>query len=168
MSLANLLRLFGLGARESEDQLRVIALRREELAGLTDDELRRSAREARDKAEVVEVVALTAAVAERVLALRMFDVQIAAALALQRGEIAEMQTGEGKTLSAVPAVIWYALQGRGVNVLTANDYLARSDAVWMGGVYDWFGLSVGSLSQGMAAEERRAAYQSDVTYATAK
>ena len=63
-----------------------------------------------------------------------------------------MQTGEGKTLAAVPAVVWYALKGRGVHVLTANDYLARRDALWMGGIYDWFGLSVAHISQNMPAE----------------
>ena len=63
-----------------------------------------------------------------------------------------MQTGEGKTLAAVPAVIWYARKGRGVHVLTANDYLARRDARWMREIYDWFGLSVGHISQDMSAE----------------
>jgi preprotein translocase subunit SecA len=97
----------------------------------------------------------------------MFDVQILGALALQRGHIAEMQTGEGKTLAAVPAAIWYARKGRGTHVLTANDYLARRDAKWMRGIYDWFGLSVAHISQNMPAERRRAAYLCDVTYATA-
>jgi preprotein translocase subunit SecA len=106
-------------------------------------------------------------IAERVLGLHLFDVQILGALALQRGHIAEMQTGEGKTLAAVPAVIWYALQGRGAHVLTANDYLARRDATWMRGIYDWFGLSVAHISQNMTPERRRAAYLCDVTYATA-
>jgi preprotein translocase subunit SecA len=78
-----------------------------------------------------------------------------------------MQTGEGKTLAAVPAVIWCALHRRGVHVLTANDYLARRDAAWMSGIYRWFGLSVGHLSQNMPAGRRRAAYQCDVMYATA-
>jgi preprotein translocase subunit SecA len=97
----------------------------------------------------------------------MFEVQIAGALALQRGAIAEMQTGEGKTLASVPAVIWYALHGRGSHVLTANDYLARRDAAWMGGIYEWFGLSVAHIAQHMSAPERRAAYLCDITYATA-
>jgi preprotein translocase subunit SecA len=110
---------------------------------------------------------LAAVIASRVLRLEMFDVQILGALALARGHIAEMQTGEGKTLAAVPAAIWYARQGRGVHVLTANDYLARRDAAWMRGIYDWFGLSVGHVSQNMPADRRRAAYQCDVTYATA-
>jgi preprotein translocase subunit SecA len=164
---ANLLRLFGLGDRESEDQLRAITRRREDLSGLTDDQLRSAAKDLPRDADVVETFALAAAVAERVLGLRMFDVQIRGALALQHGNIAEMQTGEGKTLAAVPAVIWFARQGRGTHVLTANDYLARRDAAWMGGIYEWFGLSVGYVSQNMPAEQRRAAYLCDVTYATA-
>jgi preprotein translocase subunit SecA len=102
-------------------------------------------------ADAIETFALAAVIAARVLGLQMFDVQILGALALQRGQIAEMQTGEGKTLAAVPAAIWYARQGRGVHVLTANDYLARRDAAWMRGIYDWFGLSVGHISQDMPA-----------------
>src|SRR5262245_2715524 len=78
-----------------------------------------------------------------------------------------MQTGEGKTLTAVPGVIWYARRREGVHVLTANDYLARRDAEWMRGVYEWFGLSVGVVEQQMDPADRRAAYRADVTYATA-
>jgi preprotein translocase subunit SecA len=133
-------------------------------APLGDDELKAAAREA---SSLPEVVAVTAAVAARVLGLHMFDVQLQGALALADGRIAEMQTGEGKTLAAVPAVIWYARSGEGVHVLTANDYLARRDAEWMRGIYAWFGLSVGVIQQGMAAHERQTAYRCDVTYATA-
>jgi preprotein translocase subunit SecA len=158
---------FGLRDRQSEAQLREICHRREQLSALSDNELKSAAAAARDNAEVVETFALAAVIAERVLGLRMFDVQILGALALQRGHIAEMQTGEGKTLAAVPAVIWYALKGRGVHVLTANDYLARRDALWMGEIYNWFGISVAHISQNMPAEWRRAAYGCDVTYATA-
>jgi preprotein translocase subunit SecA len=118
-------------------------------------------------ADAIETFALAAVIAARVLGLQMFDVQILGALAMHRGQIAEMQTGEGKTLAAVPAAIWYARQGRGVHVLTANDYLARRDAAWMRGIYDWFGLSVGHISQDMPAADRRAAYRCDLTYATA-
>jgi len=121
----------------------------------------------RRDADVAETFALAAVIAARLLGLQMFDVQILGALALHRGQIAEMQTGEGKTLAAVPAAIWYARQGRGTHVLTANDYLACRDATWMRGIYDWFGLSVGYISQDMSAERRRAAYLCDVTYATA-
>jgi preprotein translocase subunit SecA len=114
-----------------------------------------------------EVIAITAVVAARVLGLDMFDVQLRGALALGAGRIAEMQTGEGKTLAAVPAVVWYARSGDGVHVLTANDYLARRDADWMRGIYTWFGLSVGVIQQGMEPEARRTAYRCDVTYGTA-
>lgn len=170
MSFGKVMRFLGLGDHESEDQLRAISGLRKELSGLTDAELR-----SRPRTGVAEVYALAAVVAERLLGLRMFDVQILGALALQRGDIAEMQTGEGKTLAAVPAVIWFALQGRqnggdrsgGVHVLTANDYLARRDAAWMRPIYEWFGLSVGNISQDMSAVQRRAAYVCDVTYATA-
>ncbi len=163
----NIMRFLGLREHESEDKLRAITRRREELSALTDDELKAAARAIRGEADVVETFSLAAVIAERVLGMRMFDVQILGALALQRGHIAEMQTGEGKTLAAVPAVVWYAVKGRGTHVLTANDYLARRDAIWMGGIYDWFGLSVGYISQNMPAERRRDAYLCDVTYATA-
>jgi preprotein translocase subunit SecA len=162
-----LLRLFGIRDREFEGQLRAISQRRLKLSELPDDQLRSTARALPCEADVVETFALAAAIAERVLRLHMFDVQIQGALALQRGYIAEMQTGEGKTLAAVPAVIWYARQGHGAHVLTANDYLARRDALWMRGIYDWFGLSVGHISQTIPPEQRRAAYLCDVTYATA-
>jgi preprotein translocase subunit SecA len=97
----------------------------------------------------------------------MFDVQFEGALALARGKIAEMQTGEGKTLAAVPAVVWYAKEGQGVHVMTVNDYLARRDAQWMAGIYEFLGLSVACVQQGMRMEERRRAYACDITYATA-
>jgi preprotein translocase subunit SecA len=167
MNLGKVLRFLRLVDRESEAQLKTILQRREALDALTDDEIRIDARSLREKPDLVETFALAAVVAERVLNLRLFDVQIQGALALARGDIAEMQTGEGKTLAAVPAVIWYALGGRGVHVLTANDYLARRDAHWMGPIYEWFGLSVGHLSQSMTAGERRAAYNCGITYATA-
>ncbi len=167
MSFRKLLRLIGLGDGESQDHLRAINQRRQELSGLSDDQLQSTARALPRNADLVETFALTAVIAARVLGLQMFDVQMLGALALQRGEIAEMQTGEGKTLAAVPAVIWYARQGRGTHVLTANDYLARRDAAWMRPVYEWFGLSVGHISQNMTTEARRAAYLCDVTYATA-
>jgi preprotein translocase subunit SecA len=166
--LAKAMRALGLVRHETEDQLKAILARREELRALNDEQLRFAARCLRgNAADHVETFAVAAAVAERVLGLRLFEVQILGALAMQRGDIAEMQTGEGKTLAAVPAITWFALQGRGVHVLTANDYLARRDAAWMGGIYEWFGLSVAHISQGMSPEQRRVAYASDITYATA-
>ncbi len=113
------------------------------------------------------VFAVCIAAAERVLGLKMFDVQLEGALALTAGKIAEMQTGEGKTLAAVPAVAWFARTGAGVHVMTVNDYLARRDAEWMGGIYERLGLSVGFIQQGMGIEDRRRAYACDITYATA-
>ena len=160
--VGKVLQFLGLGDREAENRLLAITRLRDELSGLNDAQLR-----LHPKDDLIATFALTAVVAERLLGLRMFDVQILGALALQRGDIAEMQTGEGKTLAAVPAVVWFALQGRGVHVLTANDYLARRDAAWMRPVYEWFGLSVGHISQDMSTAERRAAYRCDVTYATA-
>jgi preprotein translocase subunit SecA len=117
--------------------------------------------------DLSDVIALAAVVADRVLGLKMFDVQLQGSLALAAGKIAEMQTGEGKTLAAVPAVIWFAREGAGVHVMTVNDYLARRDAQWMGGIYEFLGLSVGHAQQGMTTEERRRAYACDITYATA-
>jgi preprotein translocase subunit SecA len=105
--------------------------------------------------------------AERLLGLELFDVQLQGALALADGRIAEMQTGEGKTLAAAPAIAWLAKAGKGVHVMTVNDYLARRDARWMGPIYEFFGHSVGCIQQGMDSEERKRAYGCDITYATA-
>jgi preprotein translocase subunit SecA len=147
-----------------ESKIPSINRRRAELASLSDDDLKTAGRRATD---LVETIAVTAVIAARVLGLEMFDVQLQGALALASGKIAEMQTGEGKTLAAVPAVAWYAKAGQGVHVLTVNDYLARRDAAWMGGIYQFLGLSVGYIQQGMSIGERQRAYACDVTYATA-
>jgi preprotein translocase subunit SecA len=149
---------------QHESLIPTINLRRAELAKLSDVELKAIGRSA---TKLPEVFALTAVVAARVLGLEMFDVQLQGALALASGKIAEMQTGEGKTLAAVPAVVWYAKAGLGVHVMTVNDYLARRDAKWMGGIYEYLGLSVGYIQQGMSFEERKRAYACDITYATA-
>jgi preprotein translocase subunit SecA len=141
-----------------------VSSRRHDYARLDDCELKRTARAAR---ALPEVIAAAAAVAERVLGVRMFDEQVRAAIALTRGRIVEMQTGEGKTLAAVPAIAWYAREGRGVHVLTANDYLAARDAEWMGDIYAWMGLTVASIGRQSTPEERRAAYRADITYTTA-
>jgi preprotein translocase subunit SecA len=116
---------------------------------------------------LADVIALVAVVADRVLGVRMFDVQLQGALALTAGKVVEMQTGEGKTLAAVPAVAWYAKEAQGVHVMTVNDYLARRDAEWMGGIYEFLGLSVGHIQQGMGMKDRRLAYARDIAYATA-
>src|SRR5665213_2117430 len=161
------MRFLGLVDNQPEAGLSAITQRREKLSELTDDQLKSAATDLRGSRDVTETFAMTTVIAQRVLGLQMFDVQLLGALALQKGHIAEMQTGEGKTLAAVPAVIWYALHGRGVHVLTANDYLAQRDARWMSDIYHWFGLSVGHISQNMSSEQRRFAYLCDVTYAAA-
>src|SRR6185369_6645358 len=112
---------------------------------------------------LLEVIATVAVAASRVLSLGMFEVQLQGALALARGGIAEMQTGEGKTLACTPAVAWYARSGKGVHVMTVNDYLARRDARWMGGIYQMLGLSVGCIQQTMTAQQRSAEYARDIT-----
>jgi len=114
-----------------------------------------------------EVVAVTAVTAARVLGLEMHDEQLMAALALTEGQVVEMQTGEGKTLAAVPAIAWLARNHQGVHVLTANEYLARRDAEWMRGIYERLGLTVASIDQAASTADRRAAYRADITYATA-
>jgi preprotein translocase subunit SecA len=121
----------------------------------------------RESADLADAIAVVAVVAARTLQLEMFDVQLQGALALGRGKIVEMQTGEGKTLACTPAVAWYARAGNGVHVMTVNDYLARRDARWMGPIYQSLGLSVGCIQQTMGPAERRAAYRCDITYATA-
>ena len=102
-------------------------------AALDDQQLGEAARNA---ATLPQVVAVTTLLASRVLGIGLFDVQLQAALALADGKIVEMQPGEGKPVAAVPAIAWFARGGQGVHVLTANDYLARRDARWMGGIYD--------------------------------
>jgi preprotein translocase subunit SecA len=160
-----LLRIFGLAdPSSSRDPLARIHSLHQQFAAQDEAALQNHAKTTKD---MHETFAITALVAERVLKLKMFDVQLRGALALAAGHIAEMQTGEGKTLAAVPAIVWYAKQGRGMHVLTANDYLARRDAAWMRPVYEFFGLRVAYLSQSMRADERREAYGADVTYATA-
>ncbi len=117
---------------------------------------------------LVEAFALAREVSSRVLGMRHFDVQVFGGIALHQGKLVEMQTGEGKTLAAVLPAYLNALTGRGVHVLTFNDYLARRDAQWMGPVYEFLGLSVGFIQEGMAPRDRRRAYAYDITYATAK
>jgi preprotein translocase subunit SecA len=151
-------------AGHRRETIGAINARRVELRQQSDGALRTVAKNAET---LIETVAVAAVAAERLLGLELFDVQLHGALALAGGRIAEMQTGEGKTLSAVPAIAWAAKAGLGVHVLTVNDYLARRDAHWMGPIYEFLGFSVGCIQQGMSAEERKQAYNCDITYATA-
>ena len=141
-----------------------IKLARTKFAKLNDREFERLVRRPAGR---LDVIAMAAVVAARALGLEMFDVQLQGALGLTQGRVVEMLTGEGKTLVAVPAVIWYAKEGKGVHVMTVNDYLARRDAQWMGAIYRFFGLSVGYIQRNMNQADRRQAYSCDITYATA-
>ena len=102
----------------------------------------------------------------RVLGMKHFPVQVTGGIALHRGDIAEMQTGEGKTLVATLPAYLNALTGEGVHIVTVNDYLAKRDSEWMGKLYRWLGLTVGLIVQGMDGDARRDAYNADITYGT--
>ncbi len=115
---------------------------------------------------LAEAFATVREAGKRVLGMRHFDVQMIGGIVLHRGEIAEMKTGEGKTLVATLAVYLNALEGKGVHVVTVNDYLARRDADWMGQIYTFLGLTVGVIVPNLAEDERREAYNCDITYAT--
>ena len=144
------------------------------ISQLSDDDLKAKTPEFKsrvDKGELLddilpEAFAAVRDTARRTLSMRHFDVQLIGGEVLHRGKIAEMKTGEGKTLVATLAVYLNALSGKGVHVVTVNDYLARRDAEWMGPIYQFLGLSVGVIGHDMPETERRAAYQSDVTYGT--
>ncbi len=113
-----------------------------------------------------EAFALVREAGRRVLNMRHFDVQMIGGMVLHNGDIAEMRTGEGKTLVATLAASLNALSGLGVHVITVNDYLAKRDAEWMGQIYDFLGLSTGVIVSGLSMEERKAAYACDITYGT--
>ncbi|AEX85809.1 preprotein translocase subunit SecA [Marinitoga sp. 1135] len=116
---------------------------------------------------LVEAFATVRETSKRVLNMRHFDVQLMGGIALHEGNIAEMKTGEGKTLVATLAVYLNALTGKGVHLATHNDYLAKRDAQWMGPIYEFLGLSVGFIQAGMETADRKKAYQCDITYGTA-
>lgn len=143
---------------KSDDQLKSISQRLRERAKKSDclDAL------------LVDAFALVRETTWRILRLQPFDVQIFGGIVMHQGKLAEMQTGEGKTLAAIFPVYLNALTGNGVHVLTFNDYLARRDAQWMGPIYEFLGLSVGFVQEGMSIMDRQKAYQSDITYLTAK
>ncbi|WP_288229126.1 preprotein translocase subunit SecA [uncultured Desulfovibrio sp.] len=113
-----------------------------------------------------EVFALVREASRRVLGMRHYDVQLIGGMVLHKGKIAEMKTGEGKTLVATLAVVLNALSGKGVHVVTVNDYLASRDAAWMGKLYSFLGLSTGVIVHGLDDAERKAAYNADITYGT--
>src|SRR5512133_3381987 len=141
---------------------------------LGDDALRAKTQEFKDRVAageslddlLPEAFAVVREASKRVMKMRPFDVQLLGGMALHNGKIAEMGTGEGKTLTATLPVYLNALTGKGVHVVTVNDYLANRDAQWMGKLYNFLGLSVGINLPNMAREEKQAAYRADITYGT--
>ena len=113
-----------------------------------------------------EAFAVVREVSVRTLGMRHFDVQLVGGVALHQGKIAEMRTGEGKTLVATLAAYLNALPEKGVHIVTVNDYLAQRDALWMGPIYEFLGLTVGVVKAGQSQEEKKAAYAADITYGT--
>jgi preprotein translocase subunit SecA len=142
--------------------LPVIAAREDELRRLPVEALAVLADAATDRAGYC---AAAREAARRALGERPYDVQLLGAMVMMSGQVAEMATGEGKTLSVALAAAWYAACGRSVHVMSVNDYLARRDAEWMGPVYELLGITVGYLGQHSSQAERRAAYSAQVTYA---
>ncbi len=146
----------------------------EELSLISDDELKAKTLEFKDriaKEESLESIlpeafAVMREACTRVLGLRHYDVQLIGGMVLNDGNIAEMGTGEGKTLVATLPAYLNGLSGRGVHIVTVNDYLAARDAEWMGGAFDFLGLSVGAITGNLSPEERKKIYQCDVVYAT--
>jgi preprotein translocase subunit SecA len=142
------------------------------LGDLTDEQLRNKTVEFRERLDngqeledlLPEAFAVVREASGRVLGMRHFDVQMMGGMVLHSGKIAEMKTGEGKTLVATLPVYLNALEGKGVHVVTVNDYLARRDAEWMGRLYKFLGLSVGVILHGLNDRERQEAYNADVTY----
>jgi preprotein translocase subunit SecA len=145
-----------------------------ELEGLSDAELRARTDRFRERLNqgaslddlLVEAFATVREASKRTLHQRHFDVQLMGGIVLHQGKIAEMKTGEGKTLVATLAVYLNALGGQGVHVVTVNDYLARRDAAWMGQIYEFLGLTVGCIVPGLDEAARKQAYAADVTYGT--
>ena len=145
-----------------------------EIEKLSDDELRAKTEEFRERLAggetlddiLHEAFAVVREASRRTLGMRPFDVQVMGGIVLHEGKIAEMKTGEGKTLAATMPVYLNALEGKGVHVVTVNDYLARRDAQWMGEIYELLGLTVGLIQDGHSSEERRVAYAADITYGT--
>ena len=131
------------------------------------DEFRARAREGESLDDILpEAFACVREAARRTIGQRHFDVQVVGAIALHQGRIAEMKTGEGKTLTSTMPAYLNAIDGRGVHVITVNDYLAKRDSEWMGGIYRALGVSVGLIQSSMSPQERRPAYAADITYGT--
>ncbi|MFP4594499.1 MAG: preprotein translocase subunit SecA, partial [Ralstonia sp.] len=142
------------------------ALSDAELQAKTEEFRQRFAKGETLDALLPEAFAVCREASKRVMKMRHFDVQLIGGMVLHNGKIAEMRTGEGKTLTATLAVYLNAIAGQGVHVITVNDYLAQRDAEWMGQLYNWLGLSVGVNLTTMDHDQKQAAYASDITYGT--
>ena len=146
----------------------------EDMQKLSDEELKAKTKEFKERLEngetlddiLPEAYAVVREAASRVLGMKHYRVQIVGGIILHQGRIAEMRTGEGKTLVATLPSYLNALEGKGVHVVTVNDYLAKRDAEWMGQVHEFLGLTVGVVLNSMDNDERRAAYECDITYVT--
>ena len=176
-SLAGGIRQFAYGRSPGHREfLALVDAEGRELGGLTDQEIKDGLPELRrrlyndglQEALVARTFALVREIADRRLGLRPFDVQLLGGRVMLEGKIAEMETGEGKTLTATLPACTAALAGIPVHVVTVNDFLVMRDAAWMAPVYKFLGLTVGTITEGMAPEARRAAYACDITYATNK
>src|SRR2546423_10994649 len=145
-----------------------------QISALTDEQLRAKTAEFRQRVAngettddlLVEAFAVVREAGRRVLNMRHFDVQLIGGIVLHRGKIAEMKTGEGKTLVATLPSYLNALAGKGVHVVTVNDYLAQRDSEWMGRIYRFLGMSVGVIQHDLKDDERQIAYAADITYGT--
>ena len=160
--------------KKLEPQVEAVMALEEPYKKLTDQDLRAKTQEFKDRyasgetldALLPEAFAVCREAADRVLGMRPYRVQVVGGIVLHQGRIAEMKTGEGKTLVAILPAYLNALAGRGVHIVTVNDYLAKRDSEWMGKVYRFLGLSVGLIVHDLTAEQRRAAYAADITYGT--
>lgn len=160
--------------KKFQKEVAIINSFEDQISALSDEALRRQTdffRERLSKGETLdqilpEVFATIREVAKRVLKIRPYDVQMVGGLVLHNGMIAEMKTGEGKTFVATLPVYLNALTGKGVHVVTVNDYLAQRDAKWMGAIYEFLGLSVGCIVHGLTDKQRKEAYNCDITYGT--
>ena len=160
--------------KKLEPQVEAVMALEEPYKKLTDQELRAKTQEFKERLAngetlddiLPEAFAAVREAADRVLGMRPYPVQLVGGIVLHQGRIAEMKTGEGKTLVAILPAYLNALAGRGVHIVTVNDYLAKRDSEWMGKVYRFLGLSVGLIVHDLTAEQRRAAYAADITYGT--
>src|SRR5699024_7225430 len=145
-----------------------------EMQNLTDEQLKNKTSEFKNRLNqgeklddiLVESFAVVREASHRILGMKHFKVQLYGGIILHQGRISEMKTGEGKTLVATLPAYLNGLTGRGVHIVTVNDYLAKRDMQWMGKVYEFLGLTVGCIIHGISKEERKAAYRADITYGT--